>query len=47
VAGISTVKDKHKEDVKTRLLELVDMAKKADVTEEEFIALVKDFYCRQ
>ena len=47
VAGLSTVKDKHKEEVKTRLFELVDMAKKADVTETEFAALVKEFYSRQ
>ena len=47
VAGLSMVKDKHKEEVKTRLSELVDMAKKADVTEEEFIALVREFYSRQ
>ena len=44
VAGIGALKDRHKEDVKTRLLELVDKAKKADVTEEEFVKLVKEFY---
>ena len=47
VAGISTVKDKHKEEVKTRLSELVDMAKKADVTEEEFVTLVKEFFRKE
>lgn len=47
VAGTGALKDRHKEDVKTRLLELVDMAKKADVTEEEFVKLVKQFYSEQ
>ena len=47
VAGISMVRDKHKEEVKTRLSELVDMAKKANVTEEDFIALVKEYYSEQ
>jgi len=47
VAGISTVKDKHKEEVKTRLLELVGMAKKADITEADFVTLVKEFYSEQ
>ena len=41
VAGITTVKDKHKEDVKSQLLELVKMAKKADMTEVDFVNLVK------
>ena len=47
VAGISTVKDKHKEEVKNRLLELVGMAKKADITEADFVTLVKEFYSEQ
>lgn len=47
VAGISTLKDRHKEEVKTQLLELVKMAKKADVTEEDFIEWVKGFYTQQ
>ena len=47
VASISTVKDKHKEEVKTRLLELVGMAKKADITEADFVTLVKEFYSEQ
>ena len=44
VAGISTLKDKHKEEVKSQLSELVNMAKKADMTEDEFVELVKSFY---
>lgn len=47
VAGISTLKDRHKEEVKTQLLELVKMAKKADITEDGFITLVKEFYSEQ
>jgi len=47
VAGISTLKDRHKEEVKTQLLELVKMAKKADITEDDFITLVKEFYSEQ
>lgn len=47
VAGISTLKDKQKEELKPRLLELVKTAKKADMTEEEFIVLVKQFYSEQ
>ena len=47
VAGITTVKDKHKEDVKSQLLELVKMAKKADMTEVDFVNLVKQFYLEQ
>lgn len=44
VAGISTLKDRHKEEMKTQLSELVKQAKKADMTEEEMIGLVKQFY---
>ena len=44
VAGISTLKDRHKEEVKSQLLELIGMAKKADITEEHFVELVKEFY---
>ncbi len=47
VAGISTLKDKQKEDVKIQLWELVKMAKKADMTEEEFIGLVKQYYAER
>ena len=44
VAGLNTLKDKHKEDVKSQLSELVKMAKKADMTEDEFVELVKNYY---
>ena len=47
VAGTGTLKEQHKEDVKTKLLEVVKEAKKADVTEEEFIEWVKGFYTQQ
>ena len=47
VAGISAIKDRHKEEVKTQLLELVKMAKKADITENDFVTLVKEFYSEQ
>ncbi len=47
VAGISALKDKHKEEMKSQLSELVKMAKRADITEEEFIELVKLFYEQQ
>ena len=47
VAGLSTLKDKQKEELKPQLLELVKKAKKADLTEEEFITLVKTFYSEQ
>ncbi len=44
VAGISTLKEQHKEEIKTRLLDLVKEAKKADMTEREFIELVTLYY---
>lgn len=44
VAGISTLKDRHKEEMKNQLSELVRQAKKADMTEQEMIELVKQFY---
>jgi len=44
VAGTGTLKDRHKEEMKDRLLELVKMAKKADITEDDFVTLVKEFY---
>ena len=47
VAGINTLKDKQKEDVKIQLLELVKMAKKADMTEVSFIGLVKKYYAER
>lgn len=46
VAGISTLKDRHKEEMKNQLSELVKQAKKADMTEEEMIGLVKEFYAQ-
>lgn len=47
VAGISALKDKHKEEMKSQLSELVKMAKRADITEEEFIELVKLFFVQK
>lgn len=47
VAGIGTLKDKHKEEMKTQLSELVKMAKKADITEEEFVELARQYYLQQ
>ena len=47
VAGITALKDKQKEELKPQLLELVKKAKKADVTEDEFTELVKQFYSQQ
>jgi GntR family transcriptional regulator len=47
VAGINALKDKQKEELKPQLLELVKKAKKADVTENEFTELVKQFYSQQ
>jgi len=47
VAGISTLKEQHKEEMKTQLSELVKMAKKADITESEFIELAKQYYSQQ
>ena len=47
VAGINALKDKHKEDVKSQLDGLVKMAKKADMTEDEFMNLVKLFYSQK
>ncbi len=44
VAGISTLKDRHKEEMKSQLLELVKMAKKADIAESDFVELVKLYY---
>ena len=47
VAGTGALKDKQKEELKPQLSELVKKAKKADMTEEEFIVLVKQFYSEQ
>ena len=47
VAGISALKDKHKEEMKSQLSELVKKAKKADITEEEFVELAKLYYSQQ
>lgn len=44
VAGISTLKDRHKEEMKSQLSELVKMAKKADIAESDFVELVKLYY---
>ena len=47
VAGISTLKEQHKEEMKSQLSELVKKAKKADITENDFMELVKQFYAEQ
>ena len=47
VAGTDGLKDKQKEELKPQLSELVKKAQKADMTEEEFITLVKQFYSKQ
>ena len=47
VAGNSSLKDKQKEELKLQLSDLVKKAQKADMTEEEFIELVKGFYSEQ
>ena len=47
VAGTDGLKDKQKEELKPQLSELVKKAKKADMIEEEFITLVKQFYSEQ
>ena len=44
VAGINALKEQHKEEMKSQLSELVKMAKKADITEGDFVELVKLFY---
>ena len=47
VAGISTLKDRQKEEIKSQLSELVKMAKKADMTENEFMELARQYYLQQ
>ena len=47
VAGTDGLKDKQKEELKPQLSELVKKAQKADMSEEEFITLVKQFYSEQ
>ena len=47
VAGISRLKEQHTEEMKNQLFELVKMAKKADMSEADFIKLVKQFYAQQ
>ena len=44
VAGNTALKDKHKEELKGKLSELIREAKKADITENDFIELVKYYY---
>ena len=44
VAGIKNLMEQHTEEMKSQLSELVKKAKKADVSEEEFVELVKQFY---
>ena len=47
VAGISTVREQHKEEMKSQLSELVKKAKKAEISESEFTELVKLYYSQQ
>ena len=47
VAGLSTVKQQHKEEMKIQLSELIKKAKKADITEQDFIELVTLYYSEQ
>ena len=47
VAGINTLKEQHKEEMKSQLSELVKMAKKADITENDFVELVKLYYAEK
>ena len=47
VAGISTLKEQHKEEMKSQLSELVKKAKKADITEGDFVELVREFYAEK
>ena len=47
VAGLMTVREQHKEEMKLQLSELVKMAKKADMPEADFIELVKQYYAQQ
>ena len=44
VAGNTALKDKHKEELKGKLSDLISEAKKADITENDFIELVKYYY---
>ena len=44
VAGNTALKDKHKEELRGKLSDLLSEAKKADITENDFIELVKYHY---
>ena len=44
VAGNTALKDKHKEELRGKLSDLISEAKKADITENDFIELVKLYY---
>lgn len=44
VAGINNLLQQHTEEIKTQLLELIKKAKKANISEEELITLVKQLY---
>ena len=44
VAGNTALKDKHKEELRGKLSDLISEAKKADITENDFIELVKYYY---
>ena len=44
VAGINKLKEHHTEELKCQLSELVKKAKKADITENDFVEFVKQYY---
>ena len=47
VAATGALLDKHREEMKAQLSDLVKKAKQADVTEHDFVELVKQFYSEQ
>ena len=47
VAATGALLDKQKEEMKAGLFDLVKKAKQADVTEEDFLQLVKQYYAEQ
>jgi len=44
VAGVSGLREQHKEELIKKLSELIKEAKKAEISETEFAGLVKNFY---
>lgn len=44
VSGVSTLREQHKQELITQIAGMVQEAQKAEISEEEFLSYVKEFY---